>query len=201
MVGAGWWCCLWLWGTAVMRVDLGALVIGPLGSLMLYFGSVRGLNQAGVCKCKSQRPKRGGVWVFFFLLVWAFLNCFFFVTFECLRAALTSKEAQLKVLGCKVFFWYVWSFPQATIVLQENIPVLLLSIVPVPLTHKQSLSGSHASNVLSKTPHQRVAAVENTLRPGMDWMAKRKLADLENTLYKFPPKLQKLTLQQAGRGK
>lgn len=32
-------------------------------------------------------------------------------------------------------------------------------------------------------------------------MAKRKLADLENTLYKFPPKLQKLTLQQAGRGK
>lgn len=91
MVGAGWWCCLWLWGTAVMRVDLGALVIGPLGSLMLYFGSVRGLNQAGVCKCKSQRPKRGGVWVFFFLLVWAFLNCFFFCDFWVLKSSVNKQ--------------------------------------------------------------------------------------------------------------
>lgn len=103
-----------------------------------------------------------------------------FVSSECLGAALASKDAQLKAFGCKMFFWYVQSFLRATglamIALEENLPVLLLSVVPVPPVHEQSLTGSHASNVLSKAANQRVAAMENTpqRRLGRDWMATRK---------------------------
>lgn len=64
----------------------------------------------------------------------------------------------------------------AMIALKENLLVLLMSVVPMPPAHEQSLTGSDASNVLSKAPSQRVAAMENTFqrRPGMDWMAAKK---------------------------
>lgn len=65
----------------------------------------------------------------------------------------------------------MWATVLAVIALKENFTVLLLSAVaPV---HEQSLTASHASNVLSKAPKQSVTAVENTSqrRPGLDWMA------------------------------
>lgn len=61
------------------------------------------------------------------------------MTFEGLRAALASKDAQLKMFGCKMFFWYMASFLRATglamTALKEKLPILLLSVMPVPPVH------------------------------------------------------------------
>lgn len=48
----------------------GGLFLGPI---VLYFGSDRGVNQGGVCKCKSQRRSSRSLFSF---PVGEFLNCF-----------------------------------------------------------------------------------------------------------------------------
>lgn len=126
-----------------------------------------------------------------------------FMTFECLRIALASKTAQLKVFGCKMFFWYVRLFLQATDlatnVLIKDLSVLLLSVMPVPPVPEQCLAGSHASNVLSKVPAREWQQWKILLRGDWEWTGwllrretrRENLADLENALCKFPPKLRR----------
>lgn len=59
----------------------------------------------------------------------------FFVTFQCLRADLASKDAQLKVCAVKSCYG-MWTTVLAMIALKENLAVLLLSVMSVVPVHE-----------------------------------------------------------------
>lgn len=151
---------------------------------MLYFYFDRGLNQ-------------GGVWVLVFLPRGAFLT-WFFVTFQCLRAELASKDAQLKVCACEKLFWYVdhrfgndcsESKPSSTSVVCHACGT---SAQAVPCLQVM-LQISSARPPARAGQRWKIVLTEDQDCAGWLWRwgtHKENLADLESTLYKFLPKVQ-----------